>query len=36
MSKSSEPLIKQMQDRIAQAKAELSSLADQIRNLDQE
>ena len=36
MSKSSEPLIKQMQERIAQAKAELSSLAEQIRNLSQE
>ena len=31
MSKSSEPLIKQMQERIAQAKAELAKLADQIR-----
>ena len=36
MSKSSEPLIKQMQERIAQAKAELCSLAEQIRNLEQE
>ena len=33
MSKSSEPLIKQMQERIAQAKAELNTLAEQIRNL---
>ena len=33
MSKNSEPLIKQMQDRIASAKSELSSLAEQIRNL---
>ena len=31
MSKNSEPLIKQMQDRIAQAKAELNDLAAQIR-----
>ena len=33
MSKSSEPLIKQMQERIAQSKAELAKLAEQIRNL---
>ena len=33
MSKSSEPLIKQMQERIAQAKEELKTLAEQIRNL---
>ena len=33
MSKNSEPLIKQMQDRIAAAKAELSDLAEQIRVL---
>lgn len=33
MSKNSEPLIKQMQDRIAQAKEELKSLAEQIRQL---
>jgi hypothetical protein len=33
MSKSSEPLIKQMQERIAQAKAELVKLAEQIRNI---
>lgn len=33
MSKNSEPLIKQMQDRIAAAKTELNSLAEQIRNL---
>ena len=31
MSKSSEPLVKQMQERIAQAKAELAKLAEQIR-----
>ena len=36
LSKSSEPLIKQMQERIAQAKIELSALAEQIRNLEQE
>ena len=39
MSKNSEPLIKQMQERIAQAKEELKSLAEQIKaqeNLDQE
>ena len=33
MSKNSEPLIKQMQDRIAAAKAELTDLAEQIRVL---
>ena len=33
MSKNSEPLIKQMQERIVAAKAELKSLADQIRVL---
>ena len=33
MSKSSEPLIKQMQERISQAKEELKALAGQIRNL---
>ena len=33
MSKNSEPLIKQMQERIAQAKEELKTLAEQIRNL---
>ena len=33
MSKSSEPLVKQMQERIAQAKAELAKLADQIRKV---
>ena len=33
MSKNSEPLIKQMQERIAQAKAELNDLATQIRTL---
>ena len=33
MSKSSEPLIKQMQERIAQSKAELAKLAEQIRNI---
>ncbi len=36
LSKSSEPLIKQMQERIAQAKTELNALAEQIRNLSQE
>ena len=36
LSKSSEPLIKQMQERIAQAKTELNALAEQIRNLEQE
>ena len=35
MSKSSEPLIKQMQERIAQAKEELKALADQIRQLNE-
>ena len=35
MSKNSEPLINQMNERIAQAKAELKSLAEQIRVLDQ-
>ena len=35
MSKSSEPLIKQMQERIAQAKEELKALAEQIRVLTQ-
>ncbi len=34
MSKTSEPLIKQMQERIAQAKVELEKLAAQIRSLD--
>ncbi len=33
MSKSSEPLIKQMQERIAQSKAELAQLAEQIREV---
>ena len=33
MSKTSEPLIKQMQERIAQSKADLAKLAEQIRNL---
>ena len=33
MSKNSEPLIKQMQERIVSAKAELKSLAEQIRTL---
>ena len=33
MSKNSEPLIKQMQERIAQAKVELNDLAAQIRAL---
>ena len=33
MSKNAEPLIKQMQERIAQAKAELETLAGQIRQL---
>ena len=36
LSKSSEPLIKQMQERIAQAKTELNALAEQIRNIEQE
>ena len=35
MSKSSEPLIKQMQERIAQAKEELKALAEQIRQLSE-
>lgn len=35
MSKNSEPLIKQMQDRIAQAKNELKSLEEQIRVIDE-
>ncbi len=35
MSKNSEPLIKQMQDRIAQAKEELKTLEVQIRTLDE-
>ena len=35
MSKNSEPLVKQMQDRIAQAKEELKALADQIRVLNE-
>ena len=35
MSKNSEPLVKQMQDRIAQAKDELKALADQIRVLNE-
>ncbi len=35
MSKNSEPLVKQMQERIEQAKAELNSLADQIRVLNE-
>mgnify|MGYP003302842856 FL=1 len=35
MSKSSEPLVKQMQERIAQAKAELAKLADQIRAISE-
>ena len=35
MSKSSEPLIKQMQGRIAEAKEELKSLAEQIRQLSE-
>ena len=35
MSKNSEPLIKQMQERIAEAKVELSALAEQIRNLSE-
>ena len=34
MSKNSEPLIKQMQERIDAAKAELKALAEQIRVLD--
>ena len=35
MSKSSEPLIKQMQERIAQSKAELEKLAEQIRTISE-
>ena len=35
MSKTSEPLIKQMQERIAQAKEELKALAEQIRQLSE-
>jgi hypothetical protein len=35
MSKSSEPLVKQMQERISQAKAELAKLAEQIRNISE-
>ncbi len=35
MSKNSEPLIRQMQERIAEAKSELSALAEQIRNLSE-
>ena len=35
MSKSSEPLVKQMQERIAQAKVELAKLADQIRAISE-
>ncbi len=35
MSKNSEPLVKQMQERIAQAKEELKALADQIRVLNE-
>ena len=35
LSKSSEPLVKQMQERIAQAKAELAKLAEQIRKADE-
>ena len=34
MSKNSEPLIKQMQERIAQAKEELKSLAEQVKALN--
>jgi hypothetical protein len=34
MSKNSEPLIMQMQERISAAKAELSDLAEQIRVLN--
>ena len=34
MSKNSEPLIRQMQERIAQAKQELKELEDQIRKID--
>ena len=35
MSKSSEPLVKQMQERIAQAKQELAGLAEQIRKINE-
>lgn len=35
MSKNSEPFIRQMQDRIAQAKSELKSLEEQIRAIDE-
>ncbi len=35
MSKNSEPLIRQMQDRIAEAKSELNALAEQIRSLSE-
>ena len=35
MSKNAEPLIKQMRERIAEAKSELNSLADQIRALNE-
>lgn len=35
MSKNSEPLIRQMEERIAAAKTELKSLAEQIRNLSE-
>ena len=35
MSKNSEPLIKQMQERIAAVKSELKSLAEQIRTLSE-
>jgi hypothetical protein len=34
MSKNSEPLVKQMQQRIQQAKAELETLAEQIKKLN--
>ena len=33
MSKSSEPLVKQMQERIAQSKVELAKLAEKIREI---
>ena len=35
MSKNAEPLIKQMQDRIDSAKAELNALAEQIKALNE-
>jgi hypothetical protein len=35
MSKNSEPLIKQMTERIAQAKEELKALAEQIRVINE-